>query len=328
MQKVKFGVIGAGRIAEQFVSEAALSEKVEVAAITARNFEKTKAFAQEKNIPTTYETVEELLNDASIEAIYVATLHPTHYEFTIEALRHGKNVLCEKPATLTYDQMKHVQEVAKEEDKLFMEAMTIGHHPLYKEIKAAIANGEIGEVTHVESTFGSMSTKEHKHTVDLAGGCVYDIGIYNIFLIYDLLGPAVRLQTQKKMHRTWDVVGTVQLLAEHVTGAQSYSFMTMDALSTSSAAIIGTEGTIELGKGWTVMSEYTITKPDGTVVKRELENPRWLGYEMDHFADLIREGKKESDIMPLSKSMALQKIIKEIYIQEDLPLPAKLRQLV
>ena len=318
---LRLGIIGTGAIATQFAKEANQNEHIALAGVVARNFEKTQAFAAEHQILKAFDSVETFLADETIDAVYVATLHPTHAAYSKQALLAGKHVLCEKPAAIKPWQIEELMTIAKTQNKLFMEAMTVGFHPLYQEIKKEIASGAIGTVTHDESTFGKMSKKEHKHTAELAGGCIYDIGIYNLYLILDLLGMPTRMQAQVRQHRTWDVPGTVQLLAEHESGAQSYSFMTMDALSTTQANILGTEGTITIPKGWTVPTSYTVETVDGTVREATLPREKWLGYELEAFYQTIQNGQIENPTMTWEKSLQLQQMIDALYSKLDIVVP-------
>ena len=261
---MKVAVIGCGTIANAaHIPSYMNNNKVEIKYFCDIRLERAEKAVEKYGCGVAIKDYKEVLADPEVIAVSVCTPNNVHSQISIDALKAGKHVLCEKPATITPEQLRHVLKSAKDANKLFMEAMTIGLNPMYQAIKKLIAEDVIGEITHVESSMGAMSSKAHKHTPELAGGCIYDIGIYNLFFQYDLLGPVVRMQTQKRMHRTWDVVGTVQLISEHANGGESYAFMTMDALSTGRAAIIGTKGTIELAKGWTMGSSYTITTADG-----------------------------------------------------------------
>ncbi|GBU10832.1 oxidoreductase [Erysipelotrichaceae bacterium] len=318
---IRFGVIGSGAIATQFVKEAMLNETIQIIGVVARNLEKTTVFAKEYEIETVYETVEEMLASTQIDAIYIASLHPTHALYSIMALESGKHVLCEKPCSLTPQQMLKIQEAAIKSGKLFMEAMTIGFHPLYQEMKAKIGDGIIGEITHIESHLGRMSLKEHKHFPNLAGGCIYDIGIYNIFFILDLLGPIQKTKTLGRKHRKWDVIGTVQVLAEHKNGAHSYSYMTMDSLSSGRAVIIGTKGTIEIEPSWSTPHKYTIKFPESEDLVYTYETSCWLGFEIAAFAKLIAQGKVESPMITWERSLEIQETIAQIYADLGIELP-------
>ncbi|MGL5041876.1 MAG: Gfo/Idh/MocA family protein [Culicoidibacterales bacterium] len=318
---LNIGIIGTGVIATQFASEAQKNPRVKLVGVCARNLEKTKKFAAQFGIEHVYERVEQLCESKQIDAIYIASLHPTHPQYAISALNRQKHVLCEKPAALTVTQIEQIKRAATSNQKLFMEAMTVGFHPLYQQIKQVIASGKIGEITHVETSLGRKSQKEHKHAPELAGGCVYDIGIYNIFCTLDLLGEIKSLTTLKQMHQIWDVVGTIQVLAEHKSGQHSYMYMTMDSISANSATIIGTKGTIQIPQSWTTPETYTITLLDGSVETITRPNTSWLGHELEAFVDTIEAGKHACPTMPLEMSKQIQQTIAQIYESAELVLP-------
>lgn len=311
MKKLNFGIIGTGRIAGQFAKEASENNTINLAGVSARNYEKTKDFAVKHNIDRAYSSVEELLADEGIDAVYVASFHPTHFPYTMKALETGKHVLCEKPAVLSVEDMEKVVAKAREKNLLFTEAMTLGFNPVYQEIKKEIAMGAIGEVVHVESSYGSVSSKVHKHNPKQAGGALYDIGIYNIFLTTDLLGVPVEVSAVSRDNR-WGVEGSVSFLGKHSSGATSSFYATMDSISGELAKIIGTEGIIEIHPSWTVAKSFTVRSRDGKVKNYEHTEDVWLGYEIEAFASAALSGTTESPVMTYEKSLNLHRTIDKI----------------
>jgi predicted dehydrogenase len=307
MEIINFGIIGTGRIAQQFMDEAEKNNKINIAGICARNFEKTKNTAEEYKVDRAYESAEEMLRDKSIDAVYIATMHPTHFAYTVKALNAGKHVLCEKPAVLKKEELEKVVKLAREKKLLFMEAMVVGFNPLYRQMKELIENGEIGEIVHIESSFGSKSTKVHKHNPKQAGGALYDIGIYNIFLLTDLLGVPDEINVSARKN-DWGVEGSVTGLFGYEGGATGSFYATMDSISGNSAKIIGTEGMIEIPDSWTVAKKF-ILKKLGEEQIFEIDEDVWLGYEVDSFVETILSKKNENEIMTHEKSMKLHKTI-------------------
>lgn len=311
MKKIGFGIVGTGRIAGQFVEEASKNKNIKLVGVSARNYEKTIEFANGNNIEKAYESVEELLLNDDIDAIYVASYHPTHYTYTMRALEAGKHVLCEKPAVLSAAQMEKVVAKAREKKLIFMEAMTVGFNPVYKEMKKEIAEEGIGKIVHIESSYGRVSTKVHKHNPKQAGGALYDIGIYNIFLLTDILGEPAEV-TAVSRSNAWGVEGSVSYLGKHENGATSSFYATMDSISGETAKIIGTEGVIEILAPWTTATKFILKKADGSVKEYELEEGVWLGYEIEAFVETILDEKTENSIMTYENSLILHKTVDKI----------------
>jgi len=308
MKKINFGIIGTGRIAKQFLDETKKNEKLNIVGICARNFDKTIETAKQYNIDKPYKNSGEMLKDKDIDAIYIATMHPTHFAYTIKALNAGKHVLCEKPAVLKKEELEEVIKLAKEKNLLFMEAMVVGFNPLYKQIKEIIKKGEIGTVVYVESSFGSKSTKVHKHNPKQAGGALYDIGIYNIFLLTDLLGIPNDIEVKARKNK-WNVEGSVTGLLQYNDGITGSFYATMDSISGSSAKIIGLDGMIEIPENWTVAKKIILKKLGEEDKIFEIPGDKWLGYEMDSFVETILNKKTENETMTYEKSMNLHKTI-------------------
>lgn len=306
MDRVSFGIIGTGRIAGQFVSEAVLDSRIRLRGVCARDFEKTKVFARDFHIENPYASVKELLEDDSIDAVYIATFHPTHFIYTMMALEAGKHVLCEKPGALSAHEMEQVVEKAREKNLLYTEAVTVGFNPVYREIKREIAAGSIGRVVHVESSYGRVSTKVHKHNREQAGGALYDIGIYNVFLMTDLLGLPKDLTAYSRSH-SWGVEGAVTCIAKHDSQATSSFYATMDSISGETAKIIGTQGVIEIPSSWTVASAFTLRDSSGEVRQYFSEDSSWLFHEIRAFTTAILGGHRDSPIMSMEKSIILHR---------------------
>lgn len=313
MKKLKFGVVGTGRIAQQFLDEVKNINEVEVIGVCARNFEKTKEVANEYEIENPYENTTDMFENDEIEAIYIATMHPTHFPYTIKALKAGKHVLCEKPAVLKAEELDEVIALAKKKDLLFMEAITIGFNPMYQKVKEIIENNEIGKIVHVESSFGSKSTKKHKHNPKQAGGALYDIGIYNLFLLTDLLGTPNELNVISRDNK-WGVDGSITGIFNYPSTATGSIYATMDSISGNSAKIIGTDGMIELNDTWTMLESFTVKKLGQEPKEYKNKGIMWLTYELKSFVETIFKAKDnkntiENKIMTYEKSMELHKNI-------------------
>ncbi|MBT8140969.1 MAG: Gfo/Idh/MocA family oxidoreductase, partial [Gammaproteobacteria bacterium] len=100
MNKVRWGIIGAGRIAHTFARDCVFTTNAEVYAVASRAASRASEFACQYNIPKAYGNYRDLFNDPDVDAIYIATPHNFHLEQSLQAINAGKSVLCEKPLTV------------------------------------------------------------------------------------------------------------------------------------------------------------------------------------------------------------------------------------
>lgn len=180
MKKYNWGILGTGNIAKE-MGKALLEVNGEIYGAGSRSFEKVKEFAQEFKVKNIFEDCYEMLKDPNIDIIYIATPHNSHYEYLLEAVKNKKNVLCEKAITVNGKQLDEVLKIAKENNVVVAEAMTIYHMPLYKKLKEMVTSGVLGEIKMIQVNFGSYKEFDPNNrffSKELAGGALLDIGVY------------------------------------------------------------------------------------------------------------------------------------------------------
>src|SRR3954453_14380822 len=97
--KIRWAILGAGKIAHSFAKDFSVVKNAELVAVAASDKRRAETFAKEYNLPFAY-NYDELYDSNEINAVYTATTHNFHYEQCMQCMKHGKNVLCEKPITL------------------------------------------------------------------------------------------------------------------------------------------------------------------------------------------------------------------------------------
>ncbi len=97
MKEIKWGILGLGKIAHKFAKGLESVEDSSLYAVGSRSREKAQAFARDHNAAIAYGSYEQLLKDDKVDVIYIATPHVLHHELTIDCIKHGKAILCEKP---------------------------------------------------------------------------------------------------------------------------------------------------------------------------------------------------------------------------------------
>ena len=182
--QLRWGVIGCGVIANQ-MAEALAAEGRHIDGVANRTHEKAVAFADKHGVARVYDTIDDLIAAPDIDVLYLTTPHNTHITYLRKTLAAGKHVLCEKSITLNSAELAEARELASAHGVQLMDACTILHMPLYKELQRRIDAGDFGRVNLIQENFGSYKEYDMKNRFfnpELAGGALLDIGVYSLTL--------------------------------------------------------------------------------------------------------------------------------------------------
>lgn len=185
MKQLNWATLGCGVIANE-LAHALSKEGRTLYSVANRTHEKAVAFAQKYDISKVYDNIDDVFYDPDVDIIYISTPHNTHINYLRKALSNGKHVLCEKSITLNIAELDEAVSLAKENNVILAEAMTIYHMPVYKKLNEIIASGQLGRLNLIQVNFGSY--KDYNMTNrffsrKLAGGALLDIGVYSLSLI-------------------------------------------------------------------------------------------------------------------------------------------------
>lgn len=179
----RWGILGTGNIAAKFATCLGVCDNARLHAVGSRSQESADTFGNRFKIPVRHASYEALANDPDVDVIYVSTPHALHKENTIQGLRAGKAVLCEKPFTLNLAEAEETFAVARETGQFLMEGMWTRFFPAIQQVEKWLAAGAIGEPRMVQASFGfRMDFSERGRLWDpaLGGGSLLDVGIYPI----------------------------------------------------------------------------------------------------------------------------------------------------
>lgn len=202
MKQLNWAILGPGSIAADFAK--ALNDiHGSIYAVGSRTLEKAEQFAEQFNIQKAYGNYDEMLQDDSIDVVYIATPHSNHYEYIMKSLENNKHVFCEKAITVSSEQLLDAVKLAQEKQLVLAEAMTIYHMPLYKKLREIVSSGKIGKLKMVNVLFGSSKEDDPTNryfNMELAGGALLDIGTYALSFARSFLTsqPDEILTTVKK----------------------------------------------------------------------------------------------------------------------------------
>ncbi|HAT4103616.1 TPA: Gfo/Idh/MocA family oxidoreductase [Clostridium perfringens] len=298
MKKLKWGILGPGNIARDF-AQALNRVNGEVYAVASRNKERAEKFARENNVKKAYGSYDEIIKDKDIDVVYIATPHSNHYEYIIKSLNNNKHVLCEKAITVNERELEEALKIARENNLVLEEAMTLFHMPLYEKVIKKINKEDLGKVNMVQVSFGSFKEYDENNrffNLDLAGGALLDIGTYALsFARYFLSSmPEEILSTVKKAKTGVDEESGIILKTKE------------DEIATISLAFrskMPKRGIVSCDNGFITIDNFprankaTINYLDGAVEVIECgEEEKALDYEVIFMEEKINENKESNSI--------------------------------
>ncbi len=201
---IKFGIIGAGHIAESFAKAIKITN-ADLYGVASRDFKKALAFKNKFGVKVAYEGYEKMLKDKKINAVYIATPHSHHYEHMMLALKYNKHIICEKAFSVNAKQAKQIFKIAKQKNLFVMEMTKIWFNPLYLELKRVIDKKTYGSIKKIEVYFERfLDPKKIDRIINpnLAGGALLDLGVYSISLVNMLLGAPSSISGKAKFYNT------------------------------------------------------------------------------------------------------------------------------
>ena len=185
MKTFNWATLGCGVIANE-LAQAMQSRGQKLYSVANRTHEKAVAFAEKYGIEKVYNSIDELFEDENVDIIYISTPHNTHISYLRKALKAKKHVLCEKSITLNSEELEEAIKLAKENNVVLAEAMTIYHMPIYKALNEKIQSGDLGELRLLQMNFGSYKPYDMSNRFfnrNLAGGALLDIGVYALSFV-------------------------------------------------------------------------------------------------------------------------------------------------
>lgn len=203
---IKFAVIGTNWITQKFVQAAHESQPMQLTAVYSRNLDSAAQFAQEFDVETTYDSLDALANDNTVEAIYIASPNSLHCEQSILMMEHGKHVICEKPVASNIVEATRMFEVAEKNGVVLFEAYKSQFLPNFKQVQLGLE--KIGKVHKAHINYCQYSSRYQKYlngenpntfNPAFSNGSLVDIGFYCVAATVALFGEPENAQASAKL---------------------------------------------------------------------------------------------------------------------------------
>ncbi|AVR46148.1 oxidoreductase [Christiangramia fulva] len=324
MKKIKWGIVGLGKIANKFAKDLLVVQNAELYAVASRNLEKAEAFKKEYQAQKAYGSYEELMEDKAVDVVYVATPHVLHHSISVACMKKGIAVLCEKPFAMNTEEVKEMIKTARENKVFLMEAMWTRFLPHFEFMLMEINSGKMGKIKSIKADFGfpaEFDVNGRLFNKSLGGGSLLDIGIYPVFLAYSLLGKPDKIEAEAKFAET-GVDSSCEIKFHYKNGATALLESTVLKKTPTTAEIELEKGNIFINSRFHEPSSINILMNEEKWVKEFDVNTTGYFYEAEHVTQMLLEGKTESEKMSFNSSLdligLLDAIRKEIALEYDL----------
>ncbi len=322
----RWGILGPGGIARKFATGLTVLPDHKLVAVGSRSQANADRFGDEFGVARRYAGYEQLAADPEIDAIYVATPHSFHKEHTLLCLAHGKPVLCEKPFALNAAQGEEMAAAARAAGLFLMEAMWTHFLPLLVTTCQLLAEGAIGAPRMLQADFGfraAFNPSGRLFDPALGGGALLDVGVYPVALAHMLWGEPNRIAALATVGAS-GVDEETAILLGYTGGELALLSTTVTTNTPHEATLLGTDGWLRLMPPWWAGQELLLQRngqPSERIVRPYLGNG--YGHEAIAVADAVCAGLGESDVMPLSASLAILRTLDAVRAQIGVRYPSE-----
>ena len=254
---VRWGIIGTGKVTEQFCRELTRVPGVRVARVWSRSLENARRFAEGFGISGYYSNLGEFLSAGEMDVAYISSPTSLHEEHSLACLEAGVGVLCEKPLSTSVSSAQRIFARAREKNRFCMEGMWMRFNPLVQKAGQIIKSGQIGELVSMRAELGYQ--KDFHGPIESARSVLWNLGVYPLSLFHYMAGLP---------QRTFAVGnGAGVQVSRRIAGVLDWSgftgtFVISDQVELSNEAVfVGTEATLRLGSPFICPQRLESSKP-------------------------------------------------------------------
>ncbi len=313
---VRLGIVGTGRIARRTMDETKFVSGMIVSAVYNPHIESARRFSEAREIELAFDDYDAFLK--SVEAVYIASPHDTHYDYARRALISGKHVLCEKPMVLRQNEARELFELAGASDLVLMEAIKTAYAPGFLNLLAIAKGGRLGKIRDVEAAFTKLvparpGAREYDAKV---GGSFTELASYTLLPIIKLFGAQYR-DIRFECFKDENGIDTYAKVYLHYDEGIACAKTGIGVKSEGQLLISGTGGYILVKSPWWLTKTFEVCyeKPD---LNEHFSAPfagYGLRYEMADFVRNIREPSMRNYKLSREDSIALAGVM-ERFLRE------------
>ncbi len=315
-QLIKIGIVGSGRIAKRFVPESKVVSGACVTAVYNPNIGQSQTFAQSFEIGA-YSDYEQMLSN--VDAVYIASPHPSHFGYAKRALEYGRHVLCEVPLVLAENEAKELYELAEKKNLVLLEANKTAYCPAFNHIVTMVKSGVVGDVVDIRTSLSKMVEAPIRE-LDAAqsGGAMNEHASITLLPIVKLLGCEYRtVDFYSKMNLGVDIYTKVILQYPH---AMASATLGIGVKTEGDMVISGTHGYVYVPAPWWLTDFFEVRYEDRTKNKKYFYSydGDGLRYEIQEFISMVVNRRRNCYKLKIRESVAIAEIIEKYNKRENL----------
>ena len=312
---IKYGLIGISSILPRFLTGLKKSKDSAACAVSSRNNDKAEEFAVTYDIPHHYGDYRELLGDPDVDVVYISTPNNTHYEIALAALAAGKNVILEKPFTVTYREALELIETAEKLDLFIMEGQKAVFLPTTKKIKELISEGAIGRVDYIylpASSNYKFPEDNWMNSYDQGGGSLLGSACYGMAFASYICGSEITKAQSLEIHQPDKADYLTNLSFQLAQGTIVNTVLGMEINTVNRCYIYGSKGHIYLDNFWKSKA-LTLVLPDKAPQEFLFPYDSEFTFYIDHVSELLQAGFKESPVMTRQLTLQIVKFVDDLF---------------
>lgn len=322
--KIRWGIVGTGRMADAFARCLKEVEDAELVAVGSRTGESAAAFAARHAARHAHADYASVADDAEVDVVYVATPHSLHHDNTLMSLQAGKAVLCEKPFAINANEAASMIEEARARGLFLMEAMWTRYVPAVVRLRELLTEGAIGEVQLMVAGGAYQPAPDpdfYLFRPELGGGVLLDAGVYLVSMASMIFGPPTNVMAAGTLGQQ-GIDEQEGILLEHETGGMATLYVSLRAQSAPDMTVLGTAGRIHLHPPIFAPRRLTLTRYDGTDETFELPfAAEGYQFQAEEVGACLRAGRLESTVMQLDETLGIMQTMDTIRDQLGLRYP-------
>ena len=309
------GIVGCGRIANRFVPEAKYVSGVEITSVFHPIDEEAKQFGLNHGLDG-YSDFDTFLS--SVDAIYIASPHPTHYNYAKRALKAGKHVLCEIPMVLKKSEAEELFQLAGKKGLVLLEASKTAFFPAFTHLLTIVKSGAIGEIVDVRTSLSKMVEGNlREYDPQQAGGALTEHSALTLMSIFKILGLDYKdILFYSKMKNKVDIFTKIILNYPHAVSSVTLG---IGVKTEGNLVISGTEGYIYVPAPWWLTDYFEIRFENQTNNKKYFfsYDGDGLRYEIQEFISMIANKRQTTYRLLPKEVIAMASVIEKYRNREN-----------